>query len=165
MPITSQEQKNIFYGFLGVSTLTVDSECGKHSDMSKLNQLLARRRKYFMLQYFHRMAFVEKFLEIQREIIDLKIKLEIFQDPFDFVTLKYDHNTNLKAWQDIKQAEKMKQIRILENGFEKDTKLAYCTILKIGDVQFDWIRKECELKEFEKHALIESPWVTKFEEE
>ena len=134
----------------------------------KLEELLKRREKYFLLTDIERRMYAHDFEKMQQYIMFLKMNLEIYQDELDLVSV----------WVNYLKPESKSQYEILEKARENgeikwlrkkylyvEGKSEYIGLLlkDAKDIKDDWLREIVETHLLKREGLIQCPWPTKID--
>ena len=129
----------------------------------RLKELTARREKYFLLEGVERKVYQAQFKKLQKEIIDLKLYLRMYDDELDFLVIEFNYaqdDAKLK-YQIIEQAKLNQEIKLLRSIFDPNTAQTkvVCQVQKaLTDL---WLRELYEMQYLKRQGLIDCPWPTK----
>jgi hypothetical protein len=133
----------------------------------RLEELLKRRDKYFLLTDIERRIYANDFEKMQKEIMFLKMNLEVYHDELDLVSVWVDY---------LKKAESKIQYEILEKAAENreikwlakkyfyvEGKSEYIGLLlkNVKEIHDEWLRDIVETHLLKREGLIQCPWPTK----
>jgi hypothetical protein len=132
---------------------------------ARLTELLKRREKYFLLEAFQRKIYRTEFEDMQKEILSLKLILEIYEDVLDLLVVDFDYMASEgKIWcKRLEDANELREIKWLKKTYNpQDGKARYIGQVKkeITDLQLQELYKTQVLK---REGLIDCPWPTKIE--
>lgn len=131
----------------------------------KLEKLLERRNNYFLLTGIERKIYEFEFEKMQREIIRLKLHLEIYQDELDLLEVKFNYQDE-KAKIDIcEKAEENRELRWLNKKYEPEKCLAKYVAIVHKPLSDEWLKEEFEMQQMKRQGWMECPWPTKIGDE
>jgi hypothetical protein len=129
---------------------------------SKLNELLQRREKYFLLPDFQRTLFREQFEEMQKEILWLKVMLKVYHDELDILELRFNYKDEDYKLKMYDEAIKSGEIKGLGKSFSpSEGYIAVYTCLVLKQPSDPWIAEEYMMQQLRREGWISCPWATR----
>jgi hypothetical protein len=129
----------------------------------KLDKLIDRRKKYFLLSGVERKIYQEQFEKMQKEIMHIKLCLEIYQDELDIFEVEFDYFRDQHKMKICLEAEKAGEIRWLTKKYNPETCKAKYVAQAKGEVTDEWLRELLERQNEIRAGYIECPWPNKIE--
>jgi hypothetical protein len=137
----------------------------KEECRERLKVLLARREKYFMLEGIQRKIYQAEFEKVQKEIINLKLYLNMYDDELDFLVIEFNYaDAEAKAkYQIIEEAKANREIKPLRSMYNPNTAETKIVCQVIGALSDIWLRELYEMQYLKRQGLIDCPWPTKIQ--
>jgi hypothetical protein len=140
-------------------------EAYKNECRTKLHYLLKRREKYFLMEGVQRSIYQVEFEKVQKEIIKLKLYLDIYEDDLDFFVIKFNYMQlgSDEKYKTIKETQSKNEIRVLRQMYtpEEEEAVFVCQVKSaITDI---WLRELYDMQYLRRQGLIDCPWPTKLE--
>lgn len=135
--------------------------------MKKLEELLIRRKDYFLLEGVKRKIYQVQFEKIQKEILDLKLQLDIYDDELDLLSVKFNYikiefKEILKILQDTSDKREIKWLR--KKYWPEDGQAEYVgQVLK--EITNPWLKEKFEMHLLKREGYMDCPWPTVLNED
>lgn len=134
------------------------------NDLEKLEDLLDRRKNYFLLPLEVRIKFVVQFERIQRDIINIKLRLEIYQDELDLFSLKFNYVVPeaKRIFGIIEMAQERREIKWLRKIYNPASHMAEYIgkIYEQGIISDMWLQEKYLEHQAKRDGYIDCPWPT-----
>ena len=132
----------------------------------KLEALLKRREKYFLLTDIEKKIYANDFEKMQKEIMFLKLNLEIYHDELDLVSVwvEYTKRESKIQYDILEKSEENFEIKwVRKKYFYVEGKSEYIGILRkdINEIEDEWLRDIVSKHLLKREGLMQCPWPTK----
>jgi hypothetical protein len=128
----------------------------------RLKHLLERREKYFLLEGIQRRIYQTQFELIQKEIMQLKLHLEIYEDELDLVIIEFDYSKDCKVLLKIlEDAQTNREVWWVRRIYDpaSGNKAKYIGQVK-GEISDPWLKEVFLRHQLTREGLIDCPWPT-----
>ena len=131
-------------------------------DLDKLADLLERRKNYFLLPHEVRNKFAVQFERIQRDIISIKLRLEIYHDELDLFSVKFNYVVPeaKQKFLVIENAEQNREIKWLKKIYDPASHMAEYIgkVFDKGIISDKWLQDKFLEHSAKRDGYIVCPW-------
>jgi hypothetical protein len=131
----------------------------------KLEKLLERRKNYFLLTGIQRKIYGVEFEKMQKEIIRLKIHLEIYEDELDLIEVNFNYQEDKAKIEICEKAQENKELRWLNKKYDPEKCLARYIAIVHKQLSDEWLKEEFEMQQMKRQGWMECPWPTRIGDE
>lgn len=128
----------------------------------RLDALLVRREKYFLLEGIQRKIYQYQFEQIQKEILQLKLQLEMYEDVLDLVVIEFDYSEDCKEMLKILEAaQSAQEVWWVRKIYMPDlgNKAKYIGQVK-KEISDPWLKEIFYQHRLKREGYIDCPWPT-----
>ena len=121
----------------------------------KDEELISWLGNYFLLTGVQRKIYEVQFEKMQKEIIRLKLHLEIYQDELDLLEVIFDYAVYKEEIEICEKAEENRELRWLNKRYDPEKCLATYVAIVHKQLSDNWLKEEFEMQQIKRQGWME----------